>query len=211
MDTADIIRKVQRAIGDDNEILILKTDIVDWINDAQLTVAREVGFGRKELVNTVADYVDGLLVADLLLVKRVIFKDNALAMLDRETLDRMSITSITGQYPVGYYMEGPYMFLYPSGNQTDPITLIYVPAPIPLVTEADPVGLPFNFHEDIVSFCKMRANERNENYRAAEYNERQFRDGVSQRKFDTQTQDDSFATVGPDYMDFEDVAYYDGL
>lgn len=211
--TADVIRKTQRSIGDDNEILITKPDIVDWINEAQTYITRETQYRTATTTGNASTFVAGVTITDSLLLKRVYYGDRALALMDVETRDRMGLAEVNSAVPYGYFMDGESIFLFPAptASDTTTVTTHYVDSPTDLATFADSLDIPAIYHEDMVLLCKMRANERNENYRAAEHFEKQFKEAMAQRKFEGQSQDDTFHVVGPDYEDFNAGGYYDGI
>lgn len=211
--TADVIRKTQRSIGDDNEILITKADIVDWINEAQTYITRETQYRTATTTGNASTFVNGVTISDLLLLKRIYYGARPLALIDVETRDRMGLAEVAAGTPYGYFMDGLSIFLFPTPTATDTTTVTthYVDEPTALATFSSSLDLPAIYHEDIVLLCKMRANERNENYRAAEHFEKQFKEALAQRKYEGQSQDDSFHVVGPDYEDFNTGGYYDGV
>lgn len=212
MPTADVIRKVQRQIGDDNEILISQDDIVDYINEGQKIIARETLYRTTTTTAAASEFRDGETVSDMIILERIYYGTRPLALVDKETIDRMDLAELTDGIPQAYYRQGTSIYLFPTPASSDAttVTVHYVDLPTTLTSEASPLDIPALYEDDLVIFCKARANERNENFRAASEFMSQFMSGLAQRKYEAQSQDDSFYTVGPDYEDYE-PGYYDSL
>lgn len=217
MATADIIRKTQRSFGDDHEIFLSKADIVDFINEAIDELARSTKYKETSSTGAASTYATtGVAHNSAIFIHRVFYGTKPLALIDRESLDRLSTSQVVNQAePVAYYFIGNTVHLFPRPLATDSttITVYYSTIFTHLVDEnsALPTDMPPVWENDIVNYCKAKANERNENYRAAEYYLKLWVEGLAQRSYEAVSRDDSFYTVGVDVMDTEDNYYYDSL
>lgn len=203
MNTAAVIRKVQRAFGDSNEIVITKTDIVDWINEAQIEIVRETGYRSTSSATAASTFIGGKTIADMLLCKSVTYDDRRLTLVGDDYVFNLQMQEEAYDEPQYYYMQGISIHLWPEPEASDStsVTVLYVDAPTDLADDTGTLDLPVTYHEDIVRFCIMRAHERNENFRASEKAEQQFKEHIGQRRFESHSQDDSYPQIQSDYED----------
>jgi hypothetical protein len=212
VDTAGVISRVRAIFGDSAGVVLKDEHIVAWINDAQLDIARETEYKvLTDSTNDASDFIGGVEIENMLLLRRVAYGSKPLALVDKESIDRMGVYSASGTTPQAYYMDGESIFLFPEPSATDTTTvnISYVGAPTDLATSSSDLDIPIRFHTDLVNFCIARAHERNENWAAARTYDERFRANVAQRKFETQSQDDTFHTVGPDIMDNDPYFSYE--
>jgi len=205
----DIIRRVQRSFGDESESQITVPDIIDWINAAQNDICRrtEVLQGTKQY-DTVSGSNDYVLPDDFIRAARVEYLGT---VIQQTTLDQLDLYAsndprhVTGDERPWWYIWGNSMHLYPdpNKNQTAAVNLFYTKL-APLVTNGpDALGIPLQMHEDVVSYCMMKARELNE-----DYDERNaLQSAYSQRMaesseivFDPTT--NAYVSIRPDPMDY---------
>jgi len=205
----DVVRRIQRSFGDENESQIRVTDIYDWVNAAQNDICRrtEILQGTQQW-DTVVNSNDYPLPADFIRASRVEYLGS---MIPQTTLDQLDLLSTddpyhaTGQSRPYWYIWGAVMHLYPSPNiaQTAAIKMYYSKL-APLVTlGADSLGVPLHMQEDVVNYCMMKARELNEDYdeRNALLSAHTQRMAESAEiVFDPQT--NAYVAVRPDPWDF---------
>jgi hypothetical protein len=210
MDTADLVRKVQRTFGDDDQIFILVDDIIDWANDAQMQIARETDcFTLKDTF--VANTDSWPFPSDFLKVRRVTYGDVPLTKVDIEALDAIFPVAAKDSTPHFYFFSERTLTLYPAAVNTDStvVTVYYSGQPVTLINEATQLTVPLQYHEDVVRFCVARAHERNENYRGMEIAMAEFNSRVAQRVEDQNQPEDSYSIIRDDIHDISfDVSWY---
>ncbi len=203
---SDITGRIKTLFGDSNGIIVTDAMILQWIADAEAEIARETQWNIYNDTADAQDYQNGYYITELILISRVRYDFTPLALIDNETLDRLSLTETPAGIPKAYYTIGESIYLFPApvaGDLTQ-VRVQYVALPgVPGAVE-DPLNTPDRYRNDVVNYCISKAHERNENFRAAEMYWTRFMAGVAQRRFESLTADDSFTVVGPDY---EDVAY----
>lgn len=207
MQTSALIARVKNVFGDSNNVLLSDAMILDWINEASLEIAREVRYKiTRDPSNTASDFIAGVDFGDALLINKVFYGSEPLALIDNETPDRMGTSVFEPQVPRAYYLEGTKLYLWPVPANTDSttITVVYAAAPTVLTDPGTAIDCPTKFHNDIANYVLSKANERNENWRAAEYYLLKWEKGFGQRKYEGLSQDDSSYQIGPDAMDYDD-------
>jgi hypothetical protein len=169
MNLTTLVRKVQRLFGDtSNEIVIQQTDIFDWVDEAQLQIARKTHCLTKSVPGVVASTFPLALPADWIMSKRLVYGNTILKFVEIDDLDALSYdATIPVDSPSVYYIFNKQINLYPNKGATDTTQLRhdYVCAPTVIASIATPLDVPLSYHEDIVRYCVMRAHERNENYK----------------------------------------------
>jgi hypothetical protein len=200
MDTTTLIRKVRRSFGDDGQIFITDQDIIDWINDAQMQIARESPNLTAE-ITTAANTFPYTMPTDLITMMRVLYDIFPVPYTDVEDLDAKAanLRDVKG-VPAMYYIVGGKLKLYPQPDTTDTttVTLQYSRQPVDLQSSSDKLTVPVQFHEDIVRFCLARARERNEDYKGMEVAMQEFKDRISARFSTILEPDDTYPVIRDD-------------
>jgi hypothetical protein len=168
----DIITRVQRIFGDEEEVQISVQDILSWISDGQMEIARQTEILTKDVKFDFdpATFAGALLPADFILEKRVTWTDSSgnETPLGKTTLDMLDQGRInskdTSTNPVSYYLWAGKVHLYPHPTTViaQALRLWYVCAPQPTVQISDQLQIPQHMHEDVVRYALMRARELNE-------------------------------------------------
>lgn len=168
MQVDDVIRRVQRTFGDENESQIRITDIIDWINAAQRDIARrtEVMQGNQSYpTQTNNDYV---LPDDFLRAARVEYDGKKINMTTLDNLDMWGTDDpvhVTGDATPFWYIWGNLLHLYPNPNNTShTVKLFYTKLPVLVTQGPDELSVPEHMHEDVVNYCMMKARELNEDF-----------------------------------------------
>lgn len=199
MDLATLLRKVQRRFGDSAQVFITEADVIDWVNDGQLTIARET----KCLSLTVSNPASSFPIAkptDLLKIQRVTYNGSPINFCDIEDLDSKYLDLSVKETPVFYYFNENQICLYPDALDTDStaVKITYARIPASIAVIGDALTIPTAFHEDLVSFVLIRAHERNENWKAVEMITAEFQRNLSNRLEDTNVPDDTYPVVRDD-------------
>lgn len=170
MNVDDVIRRVQRSFGDENESQIRILDVIDWVNAAQNDICRrtEVLQGTKTY-DTVQGSNDYTLPDDFIRASRVEYQGKRI---QQTTLDQLDLYSMDdpvhtqGNSVPFWYIWGAVMHLYPdpNQNQTGVIKMFYSKLAPLVTTGTDPLGLPLHMQEDVVNYSMMKARELNEDY-----------------------------------------------
>lgn len=167
MNLGSIKRRVLGAMGDLNNALITAQLVVDWANDAQYDIARKTECIEDDDEISVITGLDNYAVDHLQLIRITTAELNGfpLTPTTREhlsTLDPYRHVNESNENPRLFYVWGSELWLYPSPVEDNPLHLWYYRLPAPLELDADVPEIPLHMHEDIVTYCKARAKELNE-------------------------------------------------
>lgn len=170
MNVEDIVRRIQRSFGDENESQVRIADVIDWINAAQNDICRrtEVLQGT-QTYSTAIGSNDYVLPTLFLRASRVEYLGSKIQMTTLEQLDLWSSDDpvhTTGLATPYWYIWGGIMHLYPNPNiiQNNAITLFFTKLAPAVTALTDPLGIPQHMHEDVVNFAMMKAREMNEDF-----------------------------------------------
>ncbi len=187
MNVGTLKRKIKSLFGDNYGIIIRDADIIDWINDGLLAVVRETDCLVETVTNTPSDYP--LIIDDMLKIKRVTYNGVSIPFTTEKNLDNWGRDNSRQGYPVGYFIEGNTVNLFPPpiDTETSPVTVVYVRAPLEItssIPDVQPFEIPIAYHEDLVRYVLALAHERDSNMELAKENMARFASNISQRAFE---------------------------
>ena len=203
MNVSEVIRKAGRRFGDSNNVLILEADFIDFINDAQLAIAREVG----NILTTDTAAASTYPVAyptTYIRTERVDYGGYPLQIIDKDDLDDQKIDPTTNpDRPYFYYFFNNQIHLYPDPPSTDSTSVnhTYWATPTVITTIANPLTVPTKYHEDVVTFVTARCHERNENWQMYSRLMDEFNAGMGKRLEEAKVSDDTYPVIRDDYWD----------
>lgn len=200
MDVSTIIRTVQRQVGDDGNVVFDNPDdYIDWINEAQLEIARET----ECLIGSSTAAASTFPVAypsDFIKVKRLTYGGVSLDFVNIEDLDAKKLSVSEQDVPVFFYFVNNTIALFPDPTASDSTSVVFLYAKTPVIIDDinDALTIPTHMHTDVVKWCLMRAFTRVENYRAAEASQAAFEKGVAKRIDPTEDSVDSYPVIRDD-------------
>lgn len=205
MNLQDIIRRVQRSFGDSAEAQVYVTDIIDWVNDGCLVLARDLEL-LKDKVRLTVDATTAKegwpLPADYVKSASVIF--NKIPMTYVNYQDVREYTNNPPSDPGWYYIWGGYLFLYPVAITygTEIVEHTYIRMPRILQATGDTPEIAAVFHLDLVRYCLMRAKELNEDEAAIGRINEEFVMHIAESKFTSNPSINSYPVVRDYVGDF---------
>lgn len=202
MDMATLKRKVKRLFGDEFGILIDDQDIVDWVNAAQLEIARETEIG---LTTTLAAANALPALADrLIMVKRVLYGGIPLTYTSEDEIDDIYYQITTTGLPTHFYRTGFVINLVPTPMPADitQVTIVHSQVPAELALGATALTVPAAFHEDVAAYVMSMAYSKAENTRQADTFMTKFSNSLNQRKYEATKTEDKFAVIRDDPQDW---------
>lgn len=211
---SDIIDPAKLLFGDTNGISATTPLCLAALNDAMREIAREVLTFRTIVTttgNAVRSGYDMSAVPSLIVINRVTYDGEPLALMTEEEIDRLMISTTPDGTPVGYYTSGELLKFFPTpvSGDTTTVTISYSKLPTAVTAVGNTVSMPDTWRTELIDFVVMRLHEKNENWRAVELYEKRFRTSLSNRKYEGQARDDTFFQVSPDFNDL-DYGQYDG-
>jgi hypothetical protein len=199
MNLQDIIRRVQRLYGDSAEAQVYVTDIIDWVNDAQFMLNRDL-----ELLLTSASLdVDATTAVSgwalpVDYVKSVVVKFKQVALVYTPYNEVKAFTGvIPASDPSWYYIWSNKLMLYPTAisRGTGLVYHEYVRSPLILKSSTDIPELPAAYHLDLVRYCLLRAKELNEDEQAVNRINSEWVAAVAESKFQSNPHENSYPVV----------------
>ncbi len=205
MDIAEFKRRVQNRFGDEFNDQISDQDLIDFLNEAQRTVVRETQCIYVSA--TSAANIFPITIADLMLLDRVTYDTRYLEFTSEDKIDNWHYMPQSG-VPVGYYLKGNKVYLWPTplASDTKSVVVSYVPQPTQYTTgtsTSTALAVPIPFHDDLVTFGVARAYEFAQNYRAFELAMAEFNKNLGMRSFEVQVGKDEAPQVGADPYDYD--------
>ena len=205
MNVGTIKSRVQRAFGDESSTFIEATDVLNWLNDGQMEIVRKTNCLQAETNGTTVVGTNKLLLTTiapgLLAVQKFMINYIQLKYSDISGPNLSSSDAPLNVETGSYFIWNGYIYW----NMLDAGTaynyrIYYLKSPTALAVDADIPEIPVEFHEDLVIWCLIKANEMTEDYDAADRYRTQFRERVANSRGDTNLKQRTSYT-GPRLLD----------
>lgn len=208
----DVALRVRSQFGDTSGAQLSDVSLLSWINDGQREIVNSNPILRaSKVANLVKDQADYSFPADKVQVIEAIYVDgypidNVTPQEAREFIQKADPSAeSSAERPQIYYERAGVITFYPkpSKNITNGLKLEYIKSPTMLATLSSPVGIPDRYFNELVNYVNAQALEMDENYDAANFKHRQFRDGLD-RLFtkDSVSQESLYGGVLADPLDY---------
>lgn len=199
MNVVTVIRKARRSFGDDGSVFHSDADFIDWINDAQMQIARETNC-LTGVSTAAASTFPVAYPADFIRVRRLTYNGIALSMIAIEELDSKYADLTDQDEPLFYYFVNNTICLFPDPLNSDSKSVViqYAKTPTDVTLTVDPLTVPIHYHEDVVTWCLAKAHERNENWKGMEAAMTKFNANMSMRVEDFNMPEDTYPVVRDD-------------
>lgn len=208
----DVATRVRASFGDVSGAQLGDGNILIWINDGQREIVNSNPILRaSKITNLVKDQADYSFPSDKVQVIEAVYVDgfpidNATPQEAREFIQKADPAALaTAERPQIWYERAGIITFYPKPNKdiTNGLKLEYIKSPTMLSSLASPIGIPDRYLNELVNYVIGQSLEMDENYDAAQYKQRQFRDGLD-RLFtkDTVSQDSLYSGVLADPLDY---------
>lgn len=207
MIVSDVLRRVQTAIGDSTGALVTTTNILDYVNDAQLAINAEAEVVRGGVgINTVAGTMAYALPADFL-APYSLEMDYSLAT--RYMLPYLSRNEVYSRYPalnqtsergapVGYFIDGGFVNFFPIPIVAGSASFTYVKIPTAVTAVGNSLELPASLHPLVVRMVVALVKEVDEDYEAAQMIKSEIFTELGLTKSRFQQTDNSYAIIRDD-------------
>jgi hypothetical protein len=193
---SEIATRVKRQFGDEAGAQIEDADIIRWVNDAMLDIARNNNLLQISATTaTTAGTAEYTLPTDILSLRAIKYKNVKLNGLSMEDFDQMLIdsTTTTGT-PQAYYIYARKVTLYPapsSSGSTD-LKIYYNRVPTQVTLVSDTPEIPIQYHTRIVEYCIAQAAELDDNLAQYQIKMGQFQAGINNLKDDNTGEEDDY-------------------
>jgi hypothetical protein len=208
----DVAFRVRSAFGDFSGAQLSDAAILSWINDGQREIVnsntilratkysdiiagqQDYSFPEEKVLAIEAVYVSGYPI------------ENISPQAAREYILKLDPKLILGSAkPELWYERAGIITFYPVPDTavTNGLKLEYVKVPTPLDSLSGPLGIPDRYFNELTTYTTSQALEADENYDAASYKLRQFRDGLDRLNLrDNISQIDLYPQIMPDPDDY---------
>lgn len=199
----DVINDVLATFGDTSGTQIGTSDVLRWINNAQLETVQR----NPELLPAVAmfaavvgqgDYPLISNIPNVMTVQSVHFNGKPVRMISFQEAE-MHIMSLTSPLPIPtvsgpefWYERAGVLTFFPAPQTTDQIKVYYQKVPTKITATSDSLSLDDYYFNSIVSFCLEQAALLDENPQMAQIFGGKYDQGVSRLANRTETQSDYY-------------------
>jgi hypothetical protein len=208
----DIATRVRSQFGDTSGTQLTDASILLWINDGQREIVNSNPILRAtkitDLINAQADYTfpsDKVLIIEAVYVNGYPIPNMTPQAARQFIQSRDPKAEQTAERPEVWYERAGVITFYPVPNKTfvGGMKLEYIKNPTPLTSLSSAVGIPDRYFNELTNYVIAQALEMDENYDAANFKHRQFRDGLDRQSLkDTVSQDSLYAQILPDSDDY---------
>lgn len=201
--SSDVIKDIKRTFGDESDTQINDSDIIRWINRAQMEIAMrnpEIGAAMMvtDLVESVADYALQATIPTLLTVQSIHSQGRPIKHMTFQEAEEflMKGDSPTGS-PSFWFERAGVVTIYPVPQETisGGLKFYYNKRPDDIISNAQPLSVSDHYYNAVVSFCLEQAYLQDENSQLAGIVGQKFDQGVTLMKERTETQTDVYPSV----------------
>jgi len=208
----DVAFRVRSSFGDFSGAQLGDAAILSWVNDGQREIVNSNTLLRAtKYANIVANQQDYTFPNDKVLAIEAVYIDgypiqNVSPQAAREYILKLDPTlMLEATRPEVWYERAGVITFYPTPKQsiTNGLKLEYLKYPVSLTTLSGMLGIPDRYFNELVTYVIAQALEADENYDAASYKFRQFRDGLDRLNLkDNLSQVDLYQSILPDPDDY---------
>ena len=208
----DVSIRVRSGFGDTSGAQLGDSALLSWINDGQREIVNSNPILRSsKFTDLVAGQYDYSFPNDKVLLIEAIYIDgypirNMTPQAAREFIQKQDpLKAEASEMPEVWYERAGVITFYPKPSKTiaNGLKLEYIKNPTSLTALSQPLTIPDRYFNELVNYVTAQALEMDENFDAASYKHRQFRDGLD-RLFtkDTVQQEELYGGVLPDAQDY---------
>ena len=208
----DVADRVRSQFGDVSGAQLADAAILRWINDGQREIVNSNPILRATKITDIVagqqDYSfpnDKVLAIEALYVSGYPIK-NVSPQAAREYIISIDPTALlNAERPEVWYERAGVITFYPVPNKsiTNGLKMEYVKVPANISTFGSTLTIPDRYFNELVNYVISQALEMDENYDAASYKNRQFREGLDRLNLkENLSQTDLYQSILPDALDY---------
>lgn len=210
----EIITATNRQFGDEAETQISTSDIVRWINQAQLEIAIandtiNEGMATADIVQDKDKYplLDDPAFSDVARVHTVLYKGRPVKNVSfQEALTYIisQDSSISSGTPEIWYIKNGVLNFWPPPDEglEDGYTVYFTRTPAPVTSAGSFLSVPDTFYNAVLQYVIAQAMELDENFQAAGIKLQQFEKSVNIQQNETVEQNGYFPSITQDPEDY---------
>jgi hypothetical protein len=208
----DVADRVRSQFGDVSGAQLADAAILRWINDGQREIVNSNPILRATKISDIVagqqDYTfpgDKVLAIEAIYVSGYPIK-NVSPQAAREYIIAIDPTSLlNAERPEVWYERAGVITFYPVPNKsiTNGLKMEYVKVPANITAFGNTLTIPDRYFNELVNYVISQALEMDENYDAASYKNRQFREGLDRLNLkENLSQTDLYQSILPDALDY---------
>lgn len=208
----DVADRVRSQFGDVSGAQLADAAILRWINDGQREIVNSNPILRAtkigDIVSGQQDYSfpnDKVLAIEAIYVSGYPIR-NMSPQAAREFVLTMDPTYMqTAERPEVWYERAGIITFYPTPNKSisNGLKMEYVKVPTNITSYGQTLSIPDRYFNELVNYVIAQALEMDENYDAAAYKQRQFREGLDRLNLkENISQTDLYPSLLPDPTDY---------
>jgi hypothetical protein len=208
----DVADRVRSQFGDVSGAQLADSAILRWINDGQREIVNSNPILRATKIGDIIagqqDYSfpnDKVLAIEAIYVSGYPIK-NVSPQAAREYIISIDPTYLrTAESPDVWYERAGIITFYPVPNKsvTGGLKMEYIKVPANITNFSNLLTVPDRYFNELVNYVIAQALEMDENYDAASYKNRQFREGLDRLNLkENISQNDLYSGVLPDALDY---------
>lgn len=183
----DVASRVRSQFGDASGAQLEDASILSWINDGQREIVNSNPILRAtkitDIIAGTGDYTfpnDKVLLIEAIYVSGFPIQNVTPQEARDFILSSDPQKAAVAERPEVWYERAGIITFYPtpSKSATNGLKLEYIKNPTQLASLTDALGIPDRYFNELVNYTISKALEMDENYDAAAYKQRQFRDGL---------------------------------
>lgn len=177
---SDVASHVKRQFGDTAGVQVTDTDIISWINDAQLEIAVNLKpiHGRADSATVANTYTYEYPAQSIVQIESIHYNGVKIENLTLALFEQMILSSDPKRTQTGvpsHWMEwAGVITLWPTPNAAGTLTIFYTGMPTRVVTISDLLGLPDKHYESIIFYVMSKAYEMDEEFEQSTNQRQQF-------------------------------------
>lgn len=174
---ADVAQHVKRQFGDESGTQISNEDIIRWINQGQLDIARraEINKDAATTSSVTAQNAYTFPSDSILKILAVSYNNFSLDNSSFEEIQQLTQkfdsnlnVAMTNQIPTTWYEWGNSVYLYPTPTATGDTIKLYIIRTPPLVTSiSNALSLPDTHYSALLQYVLQQAYELDDNFNSA--------------------------------------------
>lgn len=207
---SDVAASIKRTFGDESGVQVIDSDIIRWINAAQLEIvdSNKILKGSATTLSVADQEAYSLTSLSILTINSIHYEGVKLAYKTfheaEQYITSEDPTKLQRGTPEFWYEWAGEVMLYPIPAESDKaIKLYFLTIPAKITALTDDLSVPDNYFNRVVEFVMANAYEMDENLGAYQAKYGQFRDNIlnmSQNEEVSQVDTYSTITVMPEDM-----------
>ena len=202
---SDIASAVKRTFGDESGVQVVESDIMRWVNEAQLEIAMKQRILKAVSTgNIVAGTwaypfpIERAIHIESIQVAGVRIKPATMTEVEETILSEDPTRVQTNRIPVLWYEYAGIINFWPTPAEdlTGGVSIFYVAAPAEITSLSDMLGLPDRYYQAMLDLVLARAYEMDENFDAVVLKQQQADNSLTSFVNEEQTsQHRTFGTI----------------